>query len=185
MRWNHVTGILFSFVALLGILFTSWPVPDQEFVIPFDTGDATQGILSLSVPTWLKIGDTAEIRLQVEFAQGMSNLDENGRIDLVSRLELGFIEFTPQGEGHVSIGPGSPVTMVWKLQPSYESDYSGTVWLFQQLSGQESQLILAKRIDLSAKRFMGFSYLTARFIFIGLLFVGIFFGLVKFKKRKS
>jgi hypothetical protein len=187
MRWNRVVGLVIAGVSLLGILVTSLPVPRQKNTIPFNDGQNLQGTLLVDLPAWMKIGDTAVVSLQVKYSPSQAESVNPKKLDLIDRLEIGFLDVSPRGEGHVSINPDSAITLKWQVRPFYEAHFSGTLWLFQQYPGQKSQLILGRVINLPAKKFLGISFRLARTIACaGLILAVVFyflFSITLFKKK--
>ncbi len=173
MRIFRWFGWCLLVVSMIGFFITLIPVPREEFTIPFTAGHS-QGRLVLTYLHWLKTGDQAKIGLSVDFPEDYSDLNEQGRIDLVSRLEIGISDVTPQGDGHVAILPSNPVTLEWLVRPATAGVSSGTLWLFQQTEYDDKVLILARKIDLISKDFLGYSYRKAR---VGFL-IGFISGLI-------
>lgn len=172
--------------SLGGILFTSWPISQVRSEIPFIYDGISQGTLYLTIPEKLLVGDRATISLQVDYKPAVSDAPGAETIDLINRLEMGSIKHSPKGQGHVSMVSDSTIILKWEIVPIKETSYSGVVWLFQQLSDQSNQLILARQIDLQAISFLGLPYGLARWFCVILFLVSASFlvvGMIKKVKR--
>ena len=162
MRWYHVFGLFMAALSITGIFFTSWPVPVQTVTIPFSEGKNPRGILTLFLPEALHVGDEAVVSLQIDFPFVQANEVELRKIELSSRLEIGMIELSPKGEGHVLVDPDKSSNFTWRIRPARVGNYSGRLWLFSKETGQETSLILAREISLDSKSFLGMSYRITR-----------------------
>lgn len=173
MRWTQTLGAVLAGLALVGFIFVSTPAPKVTYTIPFSIDNVSQGTMLLTVPVWLKVGDTTEVSLQISFTPDEMYEVEVQQLDLISQLEIGFLELSPKGQGHFSVSKGNTIVLKWQIKPQVEADFSGTVWLFQQQPDQDTQLILGKGIEFPARKFLGFSYKTARIISLCGVVVGI------------
>lgn len=184
MRRTFFIGILLSIIALVGIVFAYWPMPLQTIAVPFLDGKNQKGTLFLTLPRELRVGDDAEITLQVDYEQGSA--PEN--FDLISRLETGDMLVSPRGEGHVLINPQKSTFFSWHVRSFIEGEANATLWLFEQKPDGEPNLILSRKIVLPSVEFLGISYSLVRILAVFLLAIGI--GLMtpnilkKFKKRR-
>lgn len=172
MRWYSFIGVFLAVLAIVGIVFTSLPVPSQTTTIPFYNDETQAGMLSLTLPQEIRVGDTAEIMLQVDY------LPESGTQTnkLIARVESGDLFISPKGEGKVLIDPHKSTFFTWKIRSLSKGECDATMWLFEQKPGAEPGLILSRKIRLSSVLFLGISYSLARILSFSLLMVG--FGLV-------
>jgi hypothetical protein len=188
MRWNYLTGIVLCSLSLITIGLTSLPTPTQTVTIPFSTEDNEAGTLTLTTPMYLKVGDRSMISLKLEFSQEMLAGSEQKKLDMISQLEIGNLDVTPKGEGHVTIDPDEALTFRWLVNPHDKENYSGILWLFKLRSEEERLLILGRSMEFSSKEFFGFSYRTSRIVaFVGLVIgLGLLFPIfLHFKKGKK
>mgnify|MGYP000902521432 FL=1 len=172
MRWYSFIGVFLAVLAIIGIVFTSLPVPSQTTTIPFYYGDTQAGTLTLTLPQEIRAGDEAKVTLQVDYLQGSST--ETSK--LIDRLESGDLFVSPKGEGQVLIDPHKSTYFIWQIRSFSRGECDGVVWLFEQKPGAEPSLILSRKFTLTSVYFLGVSYSLARILSLLLLIVGI--GLV-------
>ena len=169
MRWYSFIGVFLALLAIIGIVFTSLPVPTQTTTIPFYNGETQAGTLSLTLPQEIRASDEAEVTLQVDYLRG-SGTETN---KLIGRLESGDLLVSPKGEGQVLIDPQKSTYFTWKIRSLSWGECGGVIWLFEQKPGAEPGLILSRRFTLSSVLFLGLTYSLARILSFSLLVVGI------------
>lgn len=169
-------GTILAGLSAVGLICISYPVPENTISIPLKLNEVTQGELLLTTPSWIKMGDQSEVSLQVSYDPDVKMEEAPQKLGLISQLEIGFVEVSPQGQGHVSVSQGNTIILIWQLKPLVEADFSGMVWLFEQQTDGKKQLILGKSIKFQSRKFLGLSYKTARII----SFCGIVIGIILF-----
>jgi len=160
-----------------GLLFSSWPVEKQKIEIPINDTDRESGKLILVVPTVLHAGDKFTISLQVDHISAQNNnVSAEAQVNLITRLDLAGIDFTPKGEGKVTLPAGHTAEFRWQLDPLQCGKFNGTIWLFEKGEDGSRQLILARQIHLTVKNVWGMTYANARTISILVFAVGLLFS---------
>lgn len=169
-----------AFSSLTVLIFSIWPVSQKTEQISFSIPDGYKGMLELTQSDQIHLGDQTTIFLKIKI--DASTVEVN-QVLLVSQLEMEGVSVTPRGVGRVMIDPTKPVELQWRVNSKSGGIFSGTLWLFDENSEKEKELILARPIEIESNAFLGFSFKTARLISIfGLLF-GIFLYLVKFNRN--
>lgn len=173
MRWFSWLGVLVVFLAIVGLILSALPVQEKSVTIPFSLEDGQRGELTLVTPEWLKVGEVSKIALHISFDPDQQALLDPSRMEIVSRLDFGMLEFSPKGESRVLINPAKTLTMLWTLQPDKSMNYAGELWLLRETQTGESELILAREVILEARNILGMSYFNFRWIVFCALLVGI------------
>jgi len=186
MKWIRYFGAALFFLSAIGLILISWPVPETRTEIPLTIGNVTQGKMILTLPEYLRAGETREISLRIEYIPFVNEEDRDTQIKLVNRLEIGSLSVTPKGEGHTLVNPDSVAIFVWKVRCDTVGSNSGLVWLFEEGSDGERFLLLGRKIELLTKNFLGMTFRIARALFIGGAAIGlILFLSIIFRRRFS
>lgn len=186
MKWIRYFGAALFFLSAIGLILISWPVPETRAEIPLTIGNVTQGKMILTLPEYLRAGETREISLRIEYIPLVDKDDRDTQIQLVNRLEIGSLTINPKGEGRTLINPDSVAVFVWKVRCDTVGSNSGLVWLFEESSDGERHLLLGRKIKLLTKNFLGMTFPIARVFFIGGAAVGlILFLSIIFRRRFS
>ena len=170
MKWNRWFGIVLGVISATCLIFSFWPLSVHTDQISFSNPDGIAGTLYLTQHTKIHVGDKAEISLRIVIDQG---LNKNILINCLSKLEMGYLEVNPKGEGNVFIDLNKSVVFNWQLSPYKAGSYSGTMWLFLKSTGGDRDLILARPIEMTANTLFGLSYKAIRTISIIGLTMGI------------
>lgn len=173
MRWFNRLGLLLIFLATVGLIFTAFPVQNQTATIPFSLEDGLRGELILVTPEWLKVGELSKVALHISFDPDQQAFVDQPRMEIVSRLEFGMLEYSPKGESKVLINPAKPLTMLWNLRPDKAMEYPGELWLLCQSQSGNSELILAREVVLQARTILGMSCSVFRWIAASVLVAGV------------
>lgn len=159
---------------MFGLILISWPVAETQAEIPLVIEDAIQGKIVLTLPEYLRAGETQEISLGIEYDQDNNEGEPPAQLKLINRLEIGSLAISPKGEGHTLINPDSVAVFVWKIRNDYAGSNSGLVWLFEESADGERFLILGRKIELLTRDILGMTYPFARGLCIG----GMVFSLI-------
>ena len=180
-------GIVTASLALL--LWGLWPVSKNvrtELVSPaalpsvksnqdLKAASLDRYSLTLEWPAVLRIGDTGQIRLQLEPQEnslGPSAGQEGGVNRLVEvRLELPGFKPIPEGEALTPLHASQPVILQWRLQPQQPGVNQGTLWVHlrslpngsgQMGSPETRQVLSAQKLQIRATSLLGLTGLQAR-----------------------
>jgi hypothetical protein len=137
--------------------------------------------LTLEFPPFIRTGDSARIRLQLEVdEQGnitptavvegnvvtgevvqIPNLYETHNVIAEANLDMAGMEVQPPGIISEPLSQGQSVTFYWSVRPTESGKYEGTVWLHLLFvpkdGGEESRIpVSAQFLEIESKSFMGF-----------------------------
>lgn len=180
MRWNRWFGIGLAVVSVVFLLISIWPISQHSDQVAFSSSEGITGTLQVTLPDRMHVGDKSDLRLNISLNQDPIT---NKRLTFLSKLEMGDLNVSPNGEGRVSIDPGKPFSLQWQIEPYKPGVFSGTLWLFLETAAGERDLILAKPIELKAVNLIGSSFHRVRAVSIAGLITGIFISLLKIKKK--
>ena len=174
MKWFRYVGAALFLLSMFGLILISWPVAETQAEIPLVIEDAIQGKIVLTLPEYLRAGETQEVSLRIEYDPLNNEEDPTAQLKLINRLEIGSLAVTPKGEGYTLLNPDSVAVFVWKVRNDYAGSNSGLVWLFKGSADGERFLILGRKIEMLTRNILGMTYPFARGLCIG----GMVFSLI-------
>lgn len=191
IRRTAGAGLLLVSLVMLG--WSLWPVSmrAQNVGLP---GSATAGgpdpgpQLAFQWPGFVRIGETAEIRLELSRSPQQSSGGAETADLLTARLDLPGLAHTPSGETSQSFPSDRPAVFRWSVRADRPGVYAGTVWLYSgDPAAVSRRVISAQRFELSAGGFLGLSGRWAQALGLSGSLIGAVFcldGLVLWFSRR-
>ena len=140
--------------------------------------------LSILIPVWVRLGDTAETRLTFEALPTniaplqKSDATINYAVFVETRLDLPGFTVDPPGIAGQILPAGRTVVFWWRLSSARVGSYAGTAWLslrFEPLAGGEAlfQALAAPRVKVEVRRLLGLSGPPSRWVGSLLVLIGV------------
>jgi hypothetical protein len=178
-------GLLLASLILLG--WSLWPTPAQSLRVDLSAEggvEAPDGLrLALHWPGFVRLGDTAEIRLELDGHMQTSG-DERSSVApelLTARLDLPGLVHTPGGETSQTLPPDRPAIFRWTVRADQPGEYAGTVWVYRGAAGDQAavsrRVASAQRFALRAGALLGLSARWAQALGLSGGLIGAVFGL--------
>jgi len=176
--------LLATLVSASLLIMISVPVPVEEAEIPFTMENGLAGVMTISSPQTLRLGDPAEIKLIVDFAdKGRKPSDTSVKIK--ADLRTSQLEVYPTEEVTAVIPGDGSAFFSWKITPHSEGKMEGTLWCFR-ISASGPELMLSRDLELNVKTILGMRFRFARWLLIelGVLCLGLA-GFIWYRERHN
>ena len=199
--WKKIRFLLALILLVISIILLVWSfVPAKKRVVvqllqptmmsvKSNAGEETAILenrqVRLEWPSSLRIGDEGVIQLDFEVTQeDVSSLNQqsslvdaytNHNVMAEANYEVAGMKILPANTTRVSMPPGQPVKIIWKITPEQDGSYLGIVWLslrFLPLDGNNPiQIpIYVKDIKVQVSSLLGLNGSLARlFGWVGVL----------------
>ena len=155
LMWNKIRFLLALGLLVISIILLVWSfVPAKKRVVVQllqptmmsvkSNGGEETAILEnrqvrLEWPSSLRIGDEGVIQLDFEVTQvdvsslnqqsGLVDAYTNHNVMAEANYEVAGMKIMPANTTRVSMPPGQPVKIIWKITPEQDGSYLGIVWL--------------------------------------------------------
>ena len=218
---RRVAGFIILLLSLIILLWGVWPQVSETLTVPFEVPDAenpsTQlaststnalmndrrddAVLTLSWPTWVRVGDSGLIQLKIAEVREMGGVLDRGKNQppvmgelaasgeenslIEGRLEISGMLAIPFGEIYEPYQPGGRAAFFWNVQPEQVGIFDGFLWLHlsrfidgnslsDPMLNDGRSLITAQRIQIQTVDLFGLDGPTARLIGV----IGIALGIL-------
>lgn len=178
--------ILLAAALLSGGMFAliSLPIPTASEVIPFDLEDGLSGVMTVTGPKFLRLGDKATLTLEIAFdgSQGeTSSVSEK----IMAKLQNYLLEVNPDGET-TAVVPGNGTGIFrWSLTAHNTEKTKVTLWCFKK-SAAGPELLLSRDIAFEVKTILEMKYRFARWVLGEIMLLSfILAGLTWFRVKRT
>jgi hypothetical protein len=162
--------LILMMVCLLGgglLILVSIPIPVQEAEIPFTLDDGLEGVMTITSPRYLRLGDPAEVRLKVTFTEN-EGTQTDASIKIKANLQTFLLEVSPLDEVTAIIPEDGTAFFSWVVTPHSEERMKATLWCFR-ISSSGPELMLSRDIDFGTKTFLGMRFRFGRWLLAELI----------------
>jgi hypothetical protein len=157
--------LIFLVVCLFSVgllILVSIPIPVQEVEIPFVLDSRLTGVMIVSNPQYLRLGDPADIKLKVNFTEGGGKYTD-GSVKLKADLQSSLFDVSPTEEVTANIPVDGTAFFSWRITPHSEEKMKATLWCFR-ISSSGPELMLSRDIEFGTKTILGMRYRFARWL---------------------
>lgn len=178
--------ILLAAALLSGGMFAliSLPIPTTNEVVPFDLEDGLSGVMTVTGPKFLRLGDKATLTLEIAFddSQGeASSVSEK----IIAKLQNYLLEVNPDGETTAVIPGNGTGIFRWRLIAHNAEKTKVTLWCFKN-SAAGPELLLSKDIAFEVKTILEMKYRFARWVLGEIMLLSLILaGLTWFRLKRT
>ncbi len=163
---NTLLGKLGLAAAVVGAVLLGWglwPLPRHTYAAEIGTTR-----LLFTVPTAVRLGDSAAARLEVFPAATSLPLghpyEATGLHQLAARLTFNGVHVEPPGEVNLTLGQTAPVRLAWRVQALEVGEDVGSFWVYQVFPDGSRLARLTYPLHLRVRTFLGLNGSEARLL---------------------
>lgn len=167
------TLLLATLASVCLLILISVRIPFEEAKIPFTLENGLAGVMRISSPQTLRLGDSTDIKLIVDFADDGGKPSDSS-LKIKADLQTSQLEVHPTEEITAIIPADGSAFFSWKITPHNEGKLEGTLWCFR-ISASGPELMLSRDLELNVKTILGMRFRFARWLLIelGVLCLGL------------
>ena len=144
------------------LVLISLPIPSSDVELPFVLDNGVPGVMKVTSPQFLRLGDEAELTLTIAFNGNQGEAlaaSEKIKADLQTTL----LEKDPEAEYLANVSRGGAGKFSWKVTAHSIEPMKATLWCFR-ISEAGPELILSRDMEFSVKTLLGMRYRFARWV---------------------
>jgi hypothetical protein len=135
------------------------------------------GILTLTYPVQIRVGDSDFVRLVFDAGDGQQNIFETHHVVAEARFDVSGMQSTPSELVSQTLLEGQTVSFNWRVNPTEVGIHQGTIWFYlrfvDKVSGEESRVtVSAWVVEIEAIDFLGLSAGVIRILGVAGLIIG-------------
>lgn len=179
-KWRFVfIGIASICLALL--VSISIPVRQVTEQISFTLADRTAGEILLDTPAYLRMGDRAEVRMELSL-EGDHLKSESLKVKV--ELQSTSLEVNPTGGVTAVIPANGRGPFKWQVRSSTNNELTASLWCFRVETG-ELTLIFARELQFETRTILGVRYDMVRGLLIGITILCLILVSISFQSKKN
>jgi hypothetical protein len=151
------------------LILVSIPILVQEAEIPFSLDDGLEGVMTITSPRYLRLGDPAELKLKISFEENEGKQTDSS-VKIKADLQTLLLEVSPAEEFTAVIPEDGTAFFPWQMTPHNEEKTKVTLWCFR-ISSSGPELMLSRDIEFSTKTILGMRYRFARWLLAELIII--------------
>jgi len=176
MRKVEIILLLVILVCGAVLVLISLPVGEDMTGLPFTLDDGTQGNLAITTPRYLRMGDKANLQLEVAFIPGRVTASGES-VKIKSSLQSSTLEMDPSTAVTAVIPAEGIGRYRWEITGHSSEIQRATLWCFRQ-GAAGPELILARDLSFEVKTILGmrhrfFQWILAAIIVLCILLIGV------------
>jgi hypothetical protein len=166
----------------LALVLVTLPVNQEVTQIPFTLEDGLQGVVEVTEPRFLRLGDSANLEMKVTLIPVESNKDS---VKVKANLQSATLTMDPDTAITVVIPADGTARFKWKIRANTREEQRITIWCFKQ-GGDGITLILARDITFKVRSILEMRYRLVRWILVELILLGLLLvGLTLYRIRRN
>ena len=167
--------LLVILVCGVGLVVISVPVTEDVTNLTFTLEDGIQGNLEIVTPRYLRLGDKADLQLEITFIPG-EVVGSGASVKVKSSLQSSSLEMNPSTAVTAIIPADGTGRFHWEITGYTEEVQRATMWCFHQ-GAAGPELILARDLSFEVKtiidmRFRLFRWILGEVMLLCILLIG-------------
>jgi hypothetical protein len=162
MRKVEIILLLVLLVCGAGLVLISLPVAEGVTNLTFTLDDGTTGMLEITAPRYFRMGDKANLQLEVTLIPG--GVSASGEsVKIKSSLQSATLEMNPSTAVTTVIPTEGTGRFLWEITGHASEAQRATLWCFR-LGAARPELILARDLSFEVKTILGMRFRLFRWI---------------------
>jgi hypothetical protein len=169
-------------VSGLVLVLISLPVRQEVTEIPFTLQDGMRGVVEITEPRFLRLGDSADLEMKVTLLPVDSNKES---VKIKASLQSVTLAMEPDSAVMTVIPADGTARFEWAIRANSSGDQKMTVWCFRQ-GADGITLILARDITFEVRTVLEMKFSLVRWILIELILLSLLLaGLTVYRMRRN
>lgn len=176
--------LLISLVSGGFLILISITIPLIRAEIPIKVDNGLMGLMTISHPEYLRLGDPAEVKLKVTFAEE-DGIKADPSLKIKVELQTYRLEVNPAEEVTAIIPADGTAFFSWQITPHSEDKMKVTLWCFR-ISTSGPELMLSRDITFDVKTIVGMQYRFARWLLVEVIVLCLVLaGVAWYRNRRN
>jgi len=166
------------------LILISLPIPANNVELPIVLDDGLSGVMTVTSPQFLRLGDKAELTLTIALESNEGEATA-AREKIKADLQTTLLEKDPEAEYVANVSQSGAGKFNWKVVAHSVEHMKATLWCFR-ISAAGPELILSRDMEFDVKAILGMRYRFARWV-LGeiILLCLILAGVTWFRSRRT